>query len=150
MSSVLPFVALMSVQKSRRRRLLPLALPAVAGMPVAQAGALAIVSADSAARREGSVATAEATTAVTAVLIAAVDNGAELTVDDLKHIPLAQKVVEGNPDILTRNSIRGASRADLERAMAVIEEAMTKADGVKPDDDPKQSEAEADALPTKV
>jgi hypothetical protein len=145
MSSLLPFVALMSVEKSRRRQLLPLALPAVAGMPVAQAGALAVVSADSTARREGNVATAEATTAVAAVLTAAVDKGAVLTVDDLKHIPLAEKVMAANPDILTPSLVRGVSRADLERAMAVIQEAMAKGDGAKPDDPPAEPPAEAKA-----
>ena len=124
MSSYMPFMALMSVSKSRRKRLLPLALPAVAGIPAAQAGALAVISADSVARREGNVATAEATTAVTDVLTTAVAHGAELTLDDLKHIPLAEKVVTARPDILTPASFENASSADLRRAAAIIQSAL--------------------------
>jgi hypothetical protein len=146
-TSVLPFVALLGVQKSRRRRLLPLALPAATGMPAAQAGALAIVSADSVARREGNVATAEATTDMTAVLTTAVENGAVLTVEDLKGIPLAEKVVAANPDILTSRSLEGISRADLERAMTVIQRAMTKRDGVRPDGDSKELTLSGDLPP---
>jgi hypothetical protein len=147
MSSMLPFVALLSVEESRRSQLLPLALPAMAGMPVAQAGALAVVSADSAAR----IASAEATIAVTAVLVAAVVNGADLTAEDLAHIPLAQQVVAANPDILTppegtsTADLEEASTADLERAMAVIQEAMTKGGGAKATGDSEPSAAEAKA-----
>ena len=145
---MLPFVALLSVEESRRSQLLPLALPAMAGMPVAQAGALAVVSADSAAR----LASAEATSAITAVLVAAVANGANLTAELLAHIPLAQQVVAANPDILTppveepsTADLEGASTADLERAMAVIQEAMTKGGEAKPTGDSEPSAVEAKA-----
>jgi hypothetical protein len=147
MSSMLPFVALLSVEESRRSQLLPVALPAMAGMPVAQAGALAVVSADSAAR----IASAEATSAVTAVLVAAVAHDAKLTAEDLAHIPLAQQVVAENPDILTppegtsTADLEGASTADLERAMAVIQEAMSKGGEAKPTGDSEPSAAEAKA-----
>lgn len=125
----LPVVALMTVSKSRRKKLLQLALPAMVGIPAAQAGALAVVSADSIARREANVATAEATSAVTAVLSAAVEHGAELSKDDLAHIPLASTVVAQNPDILRPTSLEGASQADIRRAIAVLENALTSSDG---------------------
>ncbi|WP_182113877.1 MULTISPECIES: hypothetical protein [unclassified Actinotalea] len=128
MSNVLPFVALMSVPKNRRRRLMPIVLPAVAGLPAAQAGALAVVSADGVARREGALASAEAVTAVTAVLTTAVDKGAVLTAEDLAHIPLARQVVAADPDILATSSLSGVSRAELQRAAAVIQAALD-ADG---------------------
>ncbi|GGC05747.1 hypothetical protein [Cellulomonas carbonis] len=99
--SMLPLVALMSVPKSRRRKLLPIALPAVAGVPAAAAGAVAVVTADSVTSGERAAAAADATSAVTAVLTAAVAHGAELEADDLKHVPLAHQVVTQNPAILS-------------------------------------------------
>jgi len=130
MSSVLPFFALMSVPRNRRRRLLPLALPAVAGVPAAQAGALGVVAADSAARREGNAATTEAAADLATVLTIAVDKGAALEPADLKDIPLAVRVLAEHPDILKGDSHEAASRADLERAMAVIKAAMADRNGV--------------------
>lgn len=131
MSSYLPFVALMSVPKSRRKRLLPLALPAVAGIPAATAGALAVVSADSVARREGNVATAQATTAVTQLLTTAVAHGAELTPDQVKHIPIVDRVVAANPDILTPASLGTATPAELQRAVALIQAALAEGGGTQ-------------------
>jgi hypothetical protein len=148
MSNMLPFVALLSVEESRRSQLLPLALTSMAGMPGAQAGALAVVSADSAVR----IASAEAISAITAVLVV-VGKGCQLTAADFDHIPLAQQVLAANPDILTPSSgeepstadLEGASTADLERAMAVIQEAMTKGGEAKPTGDSEPSAAEAKA-----
>jgi hypothetical protein len=151
MSSMLPFVALLSVEESRRSQLLPLALTSMAGMPGGQAGALAVVSADSAVR----IASAEATSAITALLALVVARDCRLTAEDVAHIPLVAQVVAANPDILTTSSadlerastadLEGASTADLERAMTVIQEAMTKGGEAKPTGDSEPSAAEAKA-----
>lgn len=113
MNNLMPFVALMSLPKDRRRHLLPLAMSAAAGMPAAQSGALAVISADSAARREGKAADAAATdaavTAVTEVITAAVAKGAALTAEDLQHIPLAQKALAAKPDILSPGTVQAQS-----------------------------------------
>lgn len=132
--TMLPFVALMSVPKSRRRRLLPVALPGVAGLPPAAAGAMAVITADSVSAGERAAATADATSAVTEVLTAAVAHGAELEVEDLQHVPLAHHVVTSNPGIL-RPAASGLSAEQaralqnrvtkLERALASLEESGT-------------------------
>ena len=124
MYNLLPLVALMSVPRDRRRRLMPLTLPAAAGLPAAQAGALAVVSADRVAKREGNAATAEAATAVTTVLTTAVEKGATLTADDFKNIPLVQRVVAGRPDIFDPVSLGGGiSNADLDRMIEALQQA---------------------------
>jgi hypothetical protein len=48
--SYLPLFALMMVPRHRRDSLLPVALPAMANLPAAQLGALAVVTSDSRSR----------------------------------------------------------------------------------------------------
>lgn len=121
----LPILALAALPKDRRAKVLPIALPAMAGLPVAQAGALAVVTADSVARRERTAAQAEAATAVTSVLTTAVEKGATLTAEDVEHIPIARRAVETNPTIL-RPVGAGLSAEDLDRVKEVFEELLAQ------------------------
>jgi hypothetical protein len=121
--NLLPFFALAALPKDRRSKVFPIALPALAGLPVAQAGALAVVTADGVARRERTAAQTEATTAVTSVLSTAVEKGATLTAADLEHIPIARRAVATNPAIL-RPVGGGLSAEDLDRVKEVFEELL--------------------------
>ena len=94
--SYLPLAILMSVPRSRRRQLIPLALPAVANIPVAQAGALAVVTADAELRRRDTA----AATAVASTIEVAVDKGALFNAADFAGIPIARDFVAGRHDLL--------------------------------------------------
>lgn len=120
--NLLPILALAALPKERRSAVFPIALPALAGLPAAQAGALAVVSADTVARRERTAAQTEATTAVTSVLTTAVEKGATLTPADVEHIPIARRAVATNPAIL--RPTHGLSADDLDRVKEVFEELL--------------------------
>lgn len=121
----LPILALAALPKERRSAVLPIAFPAMAGLPAAQAGALAVVTADSVARRERSTARAEATAAVTSVLTTAVEKGATLTAEDVEHIPIARRAVATNPAIL-RPVGTGLTSEDLDRVKEIFEELLAQ------------------------
>ncbi|WP_225755261.1 hypothetical protein [Actinotalea sp. Marseille-Q4924] len=123
--NLLPIIALAALPKHRRSTVFPIALPALAGLPVAQAGALAVITADSVARRERTAAQTEATTAVTSVLTTAVEKGATLTAEDVEHIPIARRAVATNPAIL-RPVGAGLSAEDLDRVKEVFEELLAQ------------------------
>lgn len=92
--------AFMMAPRRRRNALLPIALPALANLPAAQAGALTVVTADAAIRHEQNAGDANATAAVAATIATAVGKGAPLTADDFKTNPIALQVVTANPQIL--------------------------------------------------
>jgi hypothetical protein len=127
--SYLPLVALFMVPRNRRRNLLPLALPAVANVPAAQAGALAVVTADSALRREQSASVAEATTAVTQTIAKAVEKGATLEAVDFEAIPIAHHVVITNPQILEHLTQETLSAGQQAQVAEMIEAAVGQPTG---------------------
>jgi hypothetical protein len=98
--SYLALAAFLMAPRRRRNALLPVALPALANLPAAQAGALTVVTADAAIRHEQNAGDANATAAVTATIATAVDKGATLAADDFKTNPIALQVVTANPTIL--------------------------------------------------
>jgi hypothetical protein len=93
---------LFALPRRRRRALVPLALPAVANVPAAQAGALSVMAADSAIRREQNVAAADLDNVVSQTIVTSVANGAELDADKLQLIPVAHRLVLANPQLVVR------------------------------------------------
>jgi hypothetical protein len=112
--------AFMMAPRRRRNALLPIALPALANLPAAQAGALTVVTADAAIRHEQNTGDANATAAVAATIATAVSKKAELVPDDFKTNPIALQVVTTNPQILQPTDATQLSDAAKEEIVKLV------------------------------
>ncbi len=122
----LPLLALMTVPRRRRNSLFPVALPAMANLPAAQLGALAVVTSDSAVRREHNTATA----AVAETIATAVDKGATFTADDFVANPIALEVVTANPNILEK--VEATGKVTKAQTDAIVKQVLAALEDAKP------------------
>ena len=106
MSNYLPFAAYLMSPRRRRNALLPIAIPSMGNLPAAQVGALSVVSADAALRREQAATTTAvaladqaAEAAVHDTIRIAVENGAKLSVDKFPEGSIGRRLADAVPDL---------------------------------------------------